>query len=103
MFHNGILSDSMAISFQCLISEEVAFLKLAANCPADFIPHWHGWILSRTGEKTKKNYLSPNFFPIWKKNGNFMTELQVILHICLNDIGYTFHKIFLFLKYKCET
>lgn len=37
-FQSGILLESVALSSQCLISEEVAFLKLAAKRPADFIP-----------------------------------------------------------------
>ena len=39
-FQSRILLESVALSSQCLISEEVAFLKLAAKRPADFIPRW---------------------------------------------------------------
>lgn len=56
-FHSGILLDSVAVASQWLISEEVAFLKLAAKRPADFIPCWYGWILTRAGRKRKESCL----------------------------------------------
>lgn len=56
-FHSGILLDSVAVASQWLISEEVAFLKLAAKHPADFIPCWYGWILTRAGRKRKESCL----------------------------------------------
>lgn len=50
--------QTISVSSQYLITEEVAFLKLAAKCPADFIPpHWQWLDLVKDRGKTKKNYL----------------------------------------------
>lgn len=99
-FHSGISSDSVAVPSQCLISEEVAFLKLAAKHPADFIPCWCGWILTRKGGKTicdpKSLWHSGEKCSHW----DLHDWTPRLIYVCFNNTGFIFQIISLFLEYE---
>lgn len=96
-FHSGILSD-----YICLFSINTSLLKrwpfwswLPSALLISFPPTGSGWILSRTEGKQRKTICDPSPCDIWEKNVSnetFMIELQVFVHICLNNIGFIFQK-----------
>lgn len=95
-FHSGILSD-----YICLFSIPHYWrgglfeAGCQVSCWFHSPPTGSGWILSRTEGKQRKTICDPRPCDIWEKNVSnetFMIELQVFIHICLNNIGFIFQK-----------
>lgn len=101
-----ISSDSVAVSSQGLISEDVASSKwlpgvLLISFPAGVAGSWWG-----LEGKQRKTICDPKpLCHLGEKCSQW--DLQDwtprFVHICLNNTGFTFQIIPLFLKYKCET